>query len=766
MSSSSSSASSVTESPPPVPRKNAPLFLFTDNNISEAVSVYFSGKPHNYPPISEWNVSQVTDMSQLFYSQREMSSVDLSKWDVSNVRTMHSMFNQCHRFSSDLSGWDVSKVTDMSYMFYECFSFNADLSLWKVKNVQNMDSMFSRCGQFFSYLAYWRLNPAITQRKIQEMELDTTKVPKEFYPKVYTPRAPLPLWEVPNPNPHFVLDAAIPSLELPNTEELLGEQEEEEPDTPAAAENAKVKRKMDGEDEEDEEDETEEEITPPRKTAPPLEEKEEEESTPPPAMTPPPVPPVKTPIRTNNEFIKRFKDYPAFMEFIHSDLSVSSPREYHAYYSKIKPSFFIRFAPEGYSFNDVSIDFGDEPHPFYVALRLLLAKLNQFNLSTTRIGERCTEYSYGVHLNRLLYYYTIYVKMVLQRQLESGNDSAGLIIPCHGEFLGISPRDLPSSGNLKNIFICNKSVFGCGTYSSINLELESTLGNHMGGQMRQAINQFHYVPFDEIIPPSSDNKGPFSYPSCRKTNNSPDFPGAMNYQISINSHKYLDKEFSYSYQDDPISRMILDVRALHYVKQEYNIDEERLQKIAETLRIQDSFNYHETKTYVKIIDQANILNQPELSRRILGPPDKSMTLVTLHDIVDFYSHVIKKTNLFIFDLSCGANTYLEKQIGDYKKMIDVRRPIGTRIPRDPKDSLEEHRARESAYFEIVKENILALNAHKQSLGFGRKKQRRGNNNNNTRRKKTTKTRHHRSRYRRHLPPVLRRTRKRKTSTLR
>ena len=31
-------------------------------------------------------------------------------------------------FNGDISQWDVSNVTDMRYMFYECQSFNQDIS--------------------------------------------------------------------------------------------------------------------------------------------------------------------------------------------------------------------------------------------------------------------------------------------------------------------------------------------------------------------------------------------------------------------------------------------------------------------------------------------------------------------------------------------------------------------------------------------------------------------------------------------------------------
>ena len=46
---------------------------------------------------------------------------DLSNWNVSNVTDMYSMFTACKNFKGKgLENWDVSKVKDMNYMFNNC----------------------------------------------------------------------------------------------------------------------------------------------------------------------------------------------------------------------------------------------------------------------------------------------------------------------------------------------------------------------------------------------------------------------------------------------------------------------------------------------------------------------------------------------------------------------------------------------------------------------------------------------------------------------
>ena len=48
-------------------------------------------------------------------------------------------------FNGDISQWDVSNVTDMSWVFSECENFNKDLSKWDVSNVKDYRHIFEYC---------------------------------------------------------------------------------------------------------------------------------------------------------------------------------------------------------------------------------------------------------------------------------------------------------------------------------------------------------------------------------------------------------------------------------------------------------------------------------------------------------------------------------------------------------------------------------------------------------------------------------------------
>lgn len=92
--------------------------------------------------LSDWNVSDVTDMTSMFRNASSFNS-DISTWDVSNVRSMTYMFLNAVSFNQDISNWDVSNVMTMSFMFGNAVSFNQDISIWDTSKVRDLAYMFS-----------------------------------------------------------------------------------------------------------------------------------------------------------------------------------------------------------------------------------------------------------------------------------------------------------------------------------------------------------------------------------------------------------------------------------------------------------------------------------------------------------------------------------------------------------------------------------------------------------------------------------------------
>ena len=73
---------------------------------------------------------------------------DISNWDVSNVTNMSAMFYDAVSFNQNLSKWNTAKVTDMSWMFAGAKTFNQNISNWNVTKVKNMSYMFYDAASF------------------------------------------------------------------------------------------------------------------------------------------------------------------------------------------------------------------------------------------------------------------------------------------------------------------------------------------------------------------------------------------------------------------------------------------------------------------------------------------------------------------------------------------------------------------------------------------------------------------------------------------
>ena len=121
-------------------------FPKTREELTKNIKECFDNKIYNFNCI---DTSKITDMSSLFYNKNFKNiNFDISDWNVSNVKNMSNMFDGCKCFNCDLSGWNVSNVENMNCMFINCDKFDCDLSNWNVSNVLNMICMFSNCKNF------------------------------------------------------------------------------------------------------------------------------------------------------------------------------------------------------------------------------------------------------------------------------------------------------------------------------------------------------------------------------------------------------------------------------------------------------------------------------------------------------------------------------------------------------------------------------------------------------------------------------------------
>jgi hypothetical protein len=131
-----------------IPVVNSVLLLNTTEELYEVVDLYVqstmlvqnSTASLLLPPINEWDVSQITNMTSVFSAIRNPALIDftddLNHWNMSNIRYMRTMFLHAEAFN-----WDTSNVIDMFQTFASAYKFNQDLSSWSVTNVQLMSGM-------------------------------------------------------------------------------------------------------------------------------------------------------------------------------------------------------------------------------------------------------------------------------------------------------------------------------------------------------------------------------------------------------------------------------------------------------------------------------------------------------------------------------------------------------------------------------------------------------------------------------------------------
>jgi len=130
------------------------------NVVNMSNLFYFS----NYnKSLNSWNVSNVIDMHQMFYFSE--FNQPLNSWNVSNVIDMHEMFRKTD-FNQNISSWDLSNVIDMKMMFYEAKYFNQPINSWDVSSVTNMSGMFYYSLNFNQPLDNWNVSNVIDMHEM------------------------------------------------------------------------------------------------------------------------------------------------------------------------------------------------------------------------------------------------------------------------------------------------------------------------------------------------------------------------------------------------------------------------------------------------------------------------------------------------------------------------------------------------------------------------------------------------------------------------
>lgn len=138
---------------------NEPLDKWNVSNVTNMRNMFEYAKQFNQP-LNKWNVSKVTNMSMMFTYTKTFNQ-PLDAWDVSNVTDMSGMFTGAEKFNQPLDAWDVSNVSNMSFMFAQSVAFNQPLNSWNVYNVTDMRYIFNNAKSFNQSTSSWQYNPRV-----------------------------------------------------------------------------------------------------------------------------------------------------------------------------------------------------------------------------------------------------------------------------------------------------------------------------------------------------------------------------------------------------------------------------------------------------------------------------------------------------------------------------------------------------------------------------------------------------------------------------
>jgi hypothetical protein len=382
----------------------------------------------------------------------------------------------------------------------------------------------------------------------------------------------------------------------------------------------------------------------------------------------------KTGLTEEQQFLTTFNDYSAFIDFIKTNVCSSSSDCFCELMTSMMPtvetestslfsfwtnttvndlpyfnySIFTTRAPTGYDlFSAVNPELLRSPNRFYNAMKIILERIPRINPSREKKGTKITLHKYMILLDRLIYFYHIYI-LYNQHKLKGFSNTAGIVILFHGgyeEYDASKERtiiDVPPP--IENLFLCSKATPGCYAYEYTGDEIASSLNKKSYlWLMTNNIKQKGYVNFDEVA---------FSKETCKerreyrcdancylelsRTGNS------MEHFITPKTDQYINKYYSRNLNE---KYYIVDLQKFDEVRDSPTLSAEEKLK-SSCITGTDFIKGRMVKLYTDSIHTGYSLK--------------------LSDIMDYVAQVLRKPNVFIYDRSCAVILPMTR----YEKRID------------------------------------------------------------------------------------------------
>ncbi|WP_413517151.1 MucBP domain-containing protein [Carnobacterium maltaromaticum] len=121
---------------------------FDTSNVIDMTYLFWNCSSLTSLDVSSWDTSNVEKMTGSFLGASALTNLDLSSWDVSNVKAMNSMFGSTSLLSSlNVSTWNTSNVTNFGFMFQGTSLPLLDLSSWNMGAATNQLALFDRANK-------------------------------------------------------------------------------------------------------------------------------------------------------------------------------------------------------------------------------------------------------------------------------------------------------------------------------------------------------------------------------------------------------------------------------------------------------------------------------------------------------------------------------------------------------------------------------------------------------------------------------------------
>ena len=134
---------------------NIDLSTWNTSNITEISGIFYDCTSFEGKGLEKWDMSNVTRSVCAFSGCKNFNGKGLENWKFPKLKEAEQMFLDCENFNCDVSNWDMSDCSDISRMFYNCKKFKGEgLDKWNIQSKVKKILTFGKCT-YLKNKPYW-----------------------------------------------------------------------------------------------------------------------------------------------------------------------------------------------------------------------------------------------------------------------------------------------------------------------------------------------------------------------------------------------------------------------------------------------------------------------------------------------------------------------------------------------------------------------------------------------------------------------------------